>query len=104
MTIRFVRSAEVELLEITDWYENRQEGTGLMFIEEVSVGLKSIEENPERFPAEETNLSARNIRRCRLNKFPHRIIYEITPRQLRVFAIAHYSRRPGYWLERLDEE
>lgn len=103
MRIRFVRSVEPELLEIRDWYEDRKSGLGSEFLQEVSSRLELVEENPERFPAEETNLSSRDIRRCRLKKFPYRIIYEFIPNELRVLAIAHGSRQPGYWSERLED-
>ena len=104
MRIRFVRSAEPELLEIRDWYEDRKLGLGSEFLQEVSSCLVAVENDPERFPVEETNLSSRDIRRCRLRKFPYRVIYELTPNDLRVLAVAHGSRQPGYWSNRLEEE
>ncbi|MCH7990393.1 MAG: type II toxin-antitoxin system RelE/ParE family toxin [Planctomycetes bacterium] len=104
MKIRFVRSAEPELLEIRDWYENRKPGLGGEFLQEVSSCLEAVEIDPVRFPAEETNVSSRDIRRSRLKKFPYRVIYELTPNDLRVLAIAHGSRQPGYWSERLEED
>jgi hypothetical protein len=52
MRIRFVRSAEPELLEIRDWYEDRKSGLGSEFLQEVSSCLELVEEDPERFPAE----------------------------------------------------
>lgn len=104
MRIRFVRSAEPELLDIRDWYENQKLSLGSEFLQEVSSCLSAVEDDPERFPAEETNRSSRDIRRCRLRKFPYRVIYELTPNDLRVLAIAHGSRQPGYWVERLEED
>ena len=96
MRIRFVRSAEPELLEIRDWYEDRKPGLGSEFLLEVFSCLSAVEDDPERFPTEETNRSSRDIRRCRLKKFPYRVIYELMPNDLRVLAIAHGSRQPGY--------
>lgn len=104
MMIRFVLSAEVELLDIRDWYENRQAGLGIEFLNEISVRLNMIENAPNRFPPEETNPSTRDVRRCVLKKFPHRIIYEITTNRLQVLAIAHGSRKPHYWVSRFEEE
>jgi plasmid stabilization system protein ParE len=33
-------------------------------------------------------------------RFPYSLVYEVKPRILRVLAVAHQSRRPGYWADR----
>ena len=38
-----------------------------------------------------------NRRRYILRRFPYSIIYQVTAEELRVLAIAHHRRRPGYW-------
>ncbi len=35
-----------------------------------------------------------------LPKFPYSLIYCVQPGHLRIIAIAHHSRRPGYWAGR----
>jgi plasmid stabilization system protein ParE len=35
-----------------------------------------------------------------LCRFPYSIVYQIKPDLLRVVAVAHHSRRPGYWSRR----
>ena len=39
-------------------------------------------------------------RRFSLHRFPYNVIYQIKPDLLRVIAVAHQSRRPGYWVGR----
>ena len=39
-------------------------------------------------------------RRYILRRFPYSIIYQVTAEELRVLAVAHHSRRPGYWAQR----
>ena len=39
-------------------------------------------------------------RRYLLRRFPYSIIYQITQQELRVLAVAHHRRRPGYWARR----
>lgn len=36
-------------------------------------------------------------RRYFLRRFPYSIIYQVTAEELRILAIAHHRRRPGYW-------
>lgn len=39
-------------------------------------------------------------RRFPMIRFPYAIIYDISGGEIRIFAVAHYSRRPAYWRER----
>ena len=39
-------------------------------------------------------------RRFPLRRFPYSIIYQVKADELRVLAIAHQRRRPGYWTGR----
>ena len=41
-----------------------------------------------------------STRKFPLRRFPYSIIYQVTPDLLRVVAVAHQSRRPGYWAGR----
>ena len=42
----------------------------------------------------------RNRRRFPLRRFPYSIIYYIKGDELRVIALAHHRRKPGYWTGR----
>ncbi|MDO8346429.1 MAG: type II toxin-antitoxin system RelE/ParE family toxin [Rugosibacter sp.] len=39
-------------------------------------------------------------RRYILRRFPYSIIYQLTAEELRILAVAHHRRRPGYWVHR----
>jgi plasmid stabilization system protein ParE len=39
-------------------------------------------------------------RRYLFRRFPYSIIYQITTDELRIVAVAHQRRRPGYWSKR----
>ncbi len=39
-------------------------------------------------------------RRYLFRQFPYSIIYQVTPEELRILAIAHHRRHPGYWTSR----
>jgi plasmid stabilization system protein ParE len=32
-----------------------------------------------------------------LPKFPYSLIYRVVPGHIRIIAVAHHSRRPGFW-------
>ena len=35
-----------------------------------------------------------------LRRFPYSIIYQVAAEELRILAVAHQRRRPGYWTQR----
>ncbi len=42
----------------------------------------------------------RGRRRYLMKRFPYSLVYTISSQELRIIAVAHHSRRPGYWRER----
>ncbi len=40
------------------------------------------------------------FRRLRLRRFPYSIVYYLSGDTLRVIALAHHKRKPGYWRRR----
>jgi plasmid stabilization system protein ParE len=62
----------------------------------VDHSLQLIGEHPEAWSVIETN-----IRRFVLQDFPYAIFYVVEDATLRVVAIAHTIRRPGYWHDRI---
>ena len=45
--------------------------------------------------------AAKGTRRSLVRRFPYAVIYLVEADRLVVVAIAHHSREPGYWLDRL---
>lgn len=41
-----------------------------------------------------------NTRSLRLRRYPYSIHYRLDFELIRIIAIAHHSRRPGYWVKR----
>jgi mRNA-degrading endonuclease RelE of RelBE toxin-antitoxin system len=97
--LRILREAEEEAEASAIWYDEQLVGLGDDFLDELSAALQRIEDDPARFPKLETSKSKR-IRRCRLNRFPYLIIFEILEAEIVVLAVAHSKRMPNYWRER----
>ncbi len=98
MKLKYHPKARLELNEATDHYEKRQRGLGWDFLEEVQLTIRRILDFPNAWQP----LSA-NTRRCLTNRFPFGLIYQVKADEIRIIAIAHQKRRPGYWQGRLDE-
>jgi toxin ParE1/3/4 len=94
-SVRFHPAARVELLEAEDWYLQRSATAGSEFVREVEHALARIHEAPERYP--ETRFGRR---RFVLLQFPFDLVYRNAETHLEIIALAHHSRRPGYWRAR----
>ncbi|XZF13773.1 type II toxin-antitoxin system RelE/ParE family toxin [Chitinophagaceae bacterium MMS25-I14] len=84
--------AEKELLNAWHWYEDRQEGLGDRFVNELSLSIERIEQNPEH-----NSLYKRFYRAARVNIFPYLVIYRINKREklVIVLSVFHTSRKPS---------
>lgn len=99
MKLRVLSTAEAEASEAACWYDDQSTGLGELFLVEYAAALSAIEQAPLRFGLLETDLASR-LRRCILRRFPYALIYEVLPEKVVVLAVAHTSRRPGYWRDR----
>jgi plasmid stabilization system protein ParE len=45
-------------------------------------------------------MTRHGARRCVLHDYPYTLFYRVTPESLIILAVAHQSRRPGYWAGR----
>lgn len=43
------------------------------------------------------------LRRAVVRHHPFLVVYTMLPDQLVIVAIAHTSKQPGYWVDRLDD-
>jgi toxin ParE1/3/4 len=91
------KRARAELLEATRYYVEQGGTLGGDFLDEIERGVAFILENPEGAPV----ISAEGVRRKVLARFPYSLLYLAGPDRIRVVAVMHHRRRPGYWFERL---
>jgi toxin ParE1/3/4 len=94
--VKFHPKSKKEMLDSARFYNSRSPGLGSKFLSEVEYALKSIKESPTTWPIIEEN-----FRRKLLRKFPFEIIYVDEPKTIAIFAIAHLSKKPFYWKDRL---
>ena len=88
----FHPDAEEELAEAAEYYEARRPGLGGVFASEVIHTISLIREYPDAG----TPLGA-SRRRMTLRRFPYSVVYRRDSDSVVIVAVAHQSRRPGYW-------
>jgi toxin ParE1/3/4 len=89
------RSAEADIAGAVQWYREKRPGLELEFLADVERAFAQIHDSPERWPVWRAD---RPYRRHLLRRFPFVVFYRVTETYVRVAAVAHTSRRPGYWL------
>ena len=94
---RFVAPAREEFLADVAYYDQAQPGQGVRF-------AAAVEEATARalaFPLSGSTATP-TIRRIIIKNFPFSIVYRPEADGIVVFAVAHHSRLPGYWRNRVS--
>lgn len=96
MTYHLHPDAEVDLREAAEFYRKRAGNElALTFIAEFEYSVSLLLEHPALGA-----IWRNGRRRFVMRRFPCSLIYNVVDQQLRVLAVAHHSRRPGYWKDR----
>jgi plasmid stabilization system protein ParE len=96
MKVRFLDPAEDEFREAIAYYNDQSEGLGFEFAAEVARTIERILQFPEAW----TPLSKRT-RRCRTNRFPYGIIYQVREDLILIVSVMNLYRDPDSWKSRL---
>jgi plasmid stabilization system protein ParE len=78
------------------YYAERSPKAAIAFTEELDAAVAEIERAPHVFPGH-----IHGTRRLLLRSFPFSVVYRFDSTQILIVAIAHGSRRPGYWSRRM---
>jgi plasmid stabilization system protein ParE len=88
--------AEWDYTESLRWYAERSKRAAEGFDVEFARALEAIAAHPDRYP-----MCDDRHRFYLLKRYPFQIIYRpISGDQWLIVAVAHSSRRPGYWSNR----
>jgi len=99
MKLSFHSAARAELRSTKAFYRSRSPLAAIAFAQEIQSALLRIAESPLRYPPGESG-----TRVCVLPwRFPYTIVYYTVRDMVVIVAIAHQSREPGYWQDRLSE-
>jgi plasmid stabilization system protein ParE len=93
--VTFHAEAEAELVAAAAGYELHTSGLGEEFLAEVERATRALALYPKighRF--------SRRLRRVLVRRFPYGLLYRIEANAVRIVAVAHLRRRPGYWRHR----
>lgn len=93
--IDFHTAAVREARKAYRWYLRRSASAASRFQAALESALEQIAKAPERWPVYLHGTRYRVLRR-----FPYIVVIRQIVRRLQVVAVAHGSRKPGYWKRR----
>jgi hypothetical protein len=99
-TVRILEEASQEAIKAAAWYEYEQPGLGAEFFAAVDAAIDVIEENFTPLLPLPEEAGHTGAKRLVLERFPYDIVAIELPEETVVIAVAHHSRKPGYWLGR----
>ena len=99
-TVRLSAEADDEVVDAAAWYHDRRPGLERAFLAELERTLDVIGRRPASFPKLMTP-EIQGIRRALLPRFPFALIFAELETHIRVVAVAHTKRQPGYWVGRV---
>lgn len=97
MKIIWHDAAVFELEEAALYYGDIDADLGERFTSTVEVAIAEIKARPEmrrKFDG--------SARKARIKRFPYAVVYWIDGGTLRIIAVMHLHREPGYWHGRLE--
>lgn len=94
--IEFHELARDELRQAVMWYRARSLRSAQRFVQELRRVVDRVQLDPPSYPS-----IASRFRYVRIRRFPFILVYEVRrERDVFVIAVAHTSRRTGYWRRR----
>lgn len=93
MRVSLHPEAVEDLREAAIFYRERA-GSGLSrsLVDEFERSLKALRAHPGI-----GGVWRGEMRRFAMKRFPYSLVYMTSDDEIRILAVAHHSRRPGYW-------
>lgn len=89
--------AETEMTESALYYERQVSGLGRDFLAALDVAFDQIVQDPNRW-----RIFGKDVRRYLMPCFPFGVLYQVRGERIQVVAVAHLSRHPDYWTNRIE--
>jgi len=88
--------AEAEFLESVEFYANESTRAAERFIAEFEAAANEIRIHPTRYR------KGRRITRIKeFRSSPYSLVYHVLEDRIKIDAVAHDKRKPGYWRKRI---
>lgn len=90
--------AQEELAEAVAHYDAKSSLLADDLLMKYEDALAKVRDFPDRWERIEND-----VRHCVFQRFPYSLVYRPKQETIFLLAVAHHSRRPGYWKRRLKD-
>lgn len=90
-------AAKFERFEAAAYYKQQRQELGDSYFEDYQKTMERILKFPDRYKV----ALEPDIRKLAFDLFPYHVIYRFIDSKIQVLAVAHQSRRPNYWHNRI---
>ena len=97
-TLDILDEALEESEEAARWYARRSASAAVGFSESLALAIWQIQQSPDSWQPHD-----HGTRRILLRRYPYWVIYRVEDARIVIIAVAHTSRRPDYWHDRVDD-
>lgn len=99
--VQFEDEADLEYRLSGRWYETQRQNLGIEFFDAVDAAIGRILDFPRLGSPVPIVRADLPVRRIAVSRFPFHVVYLDTGEQIRILAVAHDRRKPGYWTSRV---
>lgn len=96
-SVRILEEAVEEALGAAEWYEGERPGLGADFTRAVETAMDLIAEDLLPLSSLPGSSGDEGAKRLTLRRFPYDIVVIDRLDERIIVAVAHHSRKPGYW-------
>ena len=95
--------AQQELAGAVAWYDLQTQGfeLGIDLLDAVEEAVGQVAQYPQAQALAPGVPRGLGVRRLMVRRFPFSLVFVELPDEVRIVAVAHVRRRPGYWRVRL---
>jgi plasmid stabilization system protein ParE len=97
---RYHPAARDELRGAIQFDEDEHPGRGTALEQAVRQVVRRVQVLPGSAPRWTSTLEL-EIRRAKVKRHPYLVVYMVLPEQIVILAVAHTSKTPGYWSDRI---
>src|SRR5690349_17157268 len=94
--VEYHEGAAADVRAAVLWYQKKSPKAALDFIDEINRATRIISRAPDRWPT-----GRAGTRRFVMWHFPFTLIYSRHHSLITIWPVAHGSRRPEYWIDRV---
>ncbi len=97
MKVWYSSAAEEEFAESALYYLEESPQAALDIEEIIEDAVSSIAKSPNLYPVYDGEIRVKVV-----DRFPFSIFYRVRAGEIQILSVAHQSRRPGYWHNRIE--